>query len=174
VRLSVALLLVAGCSFKPGTLGMTDADEMLDAAVDDPPFDVAIDAPKTWQIVETLMVDSASSTALTSTTVLATGVTYRLRASGTVTNVIDDKQGDAEWWDFADPKDNGCCEDIGLGINDLVVNDLDTQPNWGAYNATHIYEVEWIGAGGTITALYQDTYYGNNGGIITLEILEYR
>lgn len=171
---SVAVLAIAcatACSFEPGTFGTTDdaATPAIDAAAD-----VSIDAVPTWQVVETLMVDSANSNALTSTTVLAASVTYRLRASGTVTNVIDDKQGDADWWDFNDPKDDGCCEDIGLGINDLVVDDLDTQPDWGAYNATHIYEVEWVGAGATISALYQDTFYGNNVGTITLEILELR
>jgi hypothetical protein len=169
---ALTIICAAACSFEPGTLGSVTIDAA--SSTSDAATDAALDAPKTWQVVETMQVDSASSNALTSQTMLANGVTYRLRASGTVTNVIDDKQGDADWWDFGVPKDNGCCEDIGLGIDDLVVNDLDTQPNWGAYSATHVYEVDWIGTGATITALYQDTYYGNNIGTITLDILELR
>ena len=59
---------------------------------------------------------------------------------------------------------------IGLGIDDTVVNDKVTLPNWGPYNASHEYEAEWTGAGNTIIASFQDTYYGN----LTLQILELR
>jgi hypothetical protein len=34
--------------------------------------------------------------------------------------------------------------------------------------------VEWTGDGTTISALFQDTYYGNNIGSLTLEILALR
>jgi hypothetical protein len=165
----------------------TDAEIPLDAeedgsegdaspgdAGDDATADTEPAPDPTWTVIETMMVDSADPEPTYSTTVLAAGVVYRLRASGTVTNVIGTSEGDADWWDFADPKDNGCCEDIGLGIDDFVVDDLDTQPDWGPYDPSHIYEVEWIGDGSTIAALYQDTYYGNNIGVLTLEILELR
>jgi hypothetical protein len=168
----LGLLLVAGCSFSPGRLGgRTDAAS---EPSDSRNVDAALDATPTWQVVETLTVDGASSTPQYSQTVLAIGVVYHLRASGVLTNVIDPYAGDAEYFDFNAPKDLGCCEDIGLGIDDLVVDDLDTQPDWGSYTATHIYEVEWTGKGATISALYQDTYYANNVGTLTLEILELR
>ncbi len=170
-----ALLVIgASCSFQPGTLGSPPAVD--DATIGDPDssLDAPPDAPPTWQVIETLTINSASSTAQTSTTVLANGVVYHLRASGTLSNVIDPHPGDADYFDFTAPKDKGCCEDIGLGINDVVVADQETQPNWGPYSPNHIYEIEWTGAGATITALFQDTFYDNNVGNLTLEILELR
>ena len=137
-------------------------------------FDADPAVEPTWTVIETITVDSADPEPTYSRTVLEAGVVYRLRVSGTITNVIDSHQGDADWYDFGDPKDNGCCEDIGLGIDDLVVDDLDTQPDWGPYDPTHVYEVEWTGDGTTISALFQDTYYGNNIGDLTLEILALR
>ena len=98
---------------------------------------------------------------------LADGVVYKLRVSGTITNVIDAHQGDADYYDFSNPKDLGCCEDLGLGIDDMVVNDKNTKPDWGPYNASHVYEVEWTGTGNPIAALFQDTYYGNNQGSLS-------
>lgn len=197
----VALALIAGCSLNTsglagassdaGTNASLDADgrARADTSVDararaDAGADASADAgadvdstigpEPTWTVVETLTVDSASSEPTLSRTVLEAGVVYRLRVSGTITNVIDAFQGDADWYDFSDPKDNGCCEDIGLGIDDFVVDDLDTQPDWGPYDPTHVYEVDWTGDGTTIAALFQDTYYGNNIGSLTLEILAFR
>ncbi len=113
------------------------------------------------------MVDTASASPVVSLP-LAAGVTYRLRATGTAT-VIDGLEGDAEYWDFPNRRDSGCCEDVGIGIDDPII-DLDTRPDWGPYNEAHIYEIEWMGTGAAISAQYQDTYYGNNSGTLTLEI----
>lgn len=55
-----------------------------------------------------------------------------------------------------------------------MVNDHDTKPDWGVYRPDHIYEVAWVGEGRPIDALFQDTFYGNNIGNLTLEILELR
>jgi hypothetical protein len=163
-------VLLVGCGFEHGRLGPNDGP----ATVSDTAVDVALDAPPTWHVMETMTVDIANANAISSHSVLAAGVVYQLRASGVAARTIDDLPGDAEYWDLNAPKDNGCCEDIGIGIDDLVVNDLDTKPDWGPYTTTHIYEVPWTGQGRVITALYQDTYYGNNEGSLTLEILELR
>ena len=163
-----ACLVVVGCGFEHGRLGPNDGP----AAASDTAVDVAVDAAPTWQVIETMTVDIAQSNAISSHSVLAAGVVYHLRASGVASRTIDDLPGDAEYWDLNAPKDDGCCEDIGIGIDDLVVNDLDTKPDWGPYTTTHVYEVSWTGKGAVITALYQDTYYGNNEGTLTLEILE--
>lgn len=170
-RVVGACLLLVGCGFEHGRLepARDDASSVTDTAVD-----VAVDAPPTWQVIETLTIDIANPNAVSSATALAAGVVYHLRASGIASKTIDDLPGDADYWDFNSPKDNGCCEDIGLGIDDLVVNDLDTKPDWGAYSTTHVYEVEWTGKGAVIQALFQDTFYGNNAGTLTLEILELR
>ena len=176
MRTALACLLLAGCNFEHGRLDPANNDaatSVTDAAID-AEIDAPVDAPATWQVIETITVDSANPTPVSSKTVLAAGVVYHLRASGSLTATIDGLPGDADYWDFNQPKDNGCCEDIGLGIDDLVVNDLDTRPNWGAYTTTHVYEVEWTGNGAVIQALFQDTVYGNNAGSLTLEILELR
>jgi hypothetical protein len=170
-ELGICLLLV-GCGFEHGQLDHARNDAPPGAS--DTAIDVPVDAPPTWQVIETLTVDIANPNAISSQTVLANGVVYHLRASGLASRTIDDLPGDADYWDINAPKDSGCCEDIGLGIDDLVVNDLDTKPDWGAYTASHVYEVAWTGKGAVIQALYQDTYYGNNAGTLTLEILELR
>ena len=87
--------------------------------------------------------------------------------------MIDGTIGDAEYYDFTNPKDNACCEDVGIGIDDPTV-DLDTKPDWGPYSASHVYEISFTGLGRQIHAAYQDTVYGNNSGTLTLEIYEYR
>ena len=136
-------------------------------AIDAPP-----DAPPMWTVVEMFPVNTASATGHQSTTVLANGVTYRLRVSGTAT-VIDGITGDGEYYDFGNPKDLACCEDVGIGIDDPTV-DTNTIPNWGPYNPQHVYEIDFVGKGATIRAVYQDTVYGNNNGSLMLEILELR
>lgn len=170
---ALAVVFAAGCSFTPpssatGGAGEVDASPTSDSQV------APIDAAPVWTVIETLQVDTASAVPMTSTTALDAGVVYHLRVSGTITNVIDSFQGDADYYDFGSPKDLGCCEDIGLGIDDLVVNDKVTQPDWGPYDPSHVYEVEWTGSGQPITALFQDTFYGNNIGTLTLEILALR
>ena len=161
----VAFVFASGCGFST----RIDAPAgQSDAATADAP----IDAAPMWTVVEAFLVDTASSTGRQSTTVLDVGVTYRLRVSGTAV-VIDGIVGDGEYYDFGNPKDLACCEDVGIGIDDPVV-DTNTTPNWGPYNAQHVYEIEWVGTGAQIKAVYQDTVYGNNSGSLMLEILALR
>lgn len=161
---------VAGCAYQPRVGEPAgDAPSTTDVLAT---TDAADSAMPTFVVIETLVVDSANPVATVSQTTLAAGVTYHLRVAGVITNVIDAFQGDADYYDFASPKDDGCCEDIGLGIDDFVVDDKDTKPDWGPYRQNHQYEVEWVGEGHTISALFQDTFYGNNIGNLTLEILE--
>ena len=166
----IALAALAGCSFDPGA--GPDSGQLAQDAEGDA-IRIGMHAPR-WTVVETLTVDTANAAPTRSQFVLESGVTYHLRVSGTITNVIDAFDGDADYYDFASPKDFGCCEDIGLGIDDFVVDDKVTLPNWGPYNATHVYEVDWAGKGAVIAALFQDTYYGNNIGNLKLEILAFQ
>lgn len=162
------IALLSACSFSTSIEPPAGQDLLPgDAPTDAPP-----DAPPTWQVAESFMVDTASSQGRTSTMVLAAGVTYHLRVSGTA-SVIDGITGDGEYYDFANPKDLACCEDVGIGIDDPMV-DTNTTPNWGPYRTDHIYEIEFVGKGATIKAVYQDTVYGNNSGSLKLEILELR
>ena len=160
----VIIVGLSACSFS------TQVDPT--AAAADAAPDAAPDAPPVWTVIEMFAVNTASSTGRTSATVLANGVTYRLRVSGTAT-VIDGITGDGEYYDFANPKDLACCEDVGIGIDDPTV-DTNTTPNWGPYNPQHVYTIDFVGKGATIRAVYQDTVYGNNSGSLMLEILELR
>lgn len=183
----MALVLASACTFDGSAASsVSTAPDEADAAtttvvaadsgaaVADDGASVLPDAAQPmWAVVETLLVDTANPQPTVSQLSLQSGVEYRLRVSGTITNVIGNSSGDADWWDFGAPKDHGCCEDIGLGIDDLVVDDMDTKPDWGPYDESHVYQVQWTGDGTTIAALYQDTYYGNNIGSLTLEILAY-
>ncbi|MDQ3370839.1 MAG: hypothetical protein M3680_35925 [Myxococcota bacterium] len=159
----IAVLSACGFSTAIETTATKDAQVTIDA----PP-----DAPPVWTVVEGFAVDTASPTGRQSTMALAAGVTYRLRVSG-VAVVIDGLSGDGEYYDFASPKDLACCEDVGIGIDDPTV-DTNTLPNWGPYNPQHVYEIDFIGNGARIKAVYQDTVYGNNTGSLMLEILELR
>ena len=162
----VVVVLLSACGF---STQIETTASVEDAAVE---IDAPPDATPMWTVVETFSIDTASATGRQSTMVLANGVTYRLRVSGTAT-VIDGIAGDGEYYDFGSPKDLACCEDVGIGIDDPTV-DTNTIPNWGPYNAQHVYEIDFAGKGATIRAVYQDTVYGNNSGSLQLEILELR
>jgi hypothetical protein len=134
-------------------------------------MDAPADTPSSeWIVVEELSVPVSSASVLSTRELLA-GVTYRLRASGTYFAALD-TPGDAEYFDFTagPPTDTLSGVDLGRAVNDATV-DATRMPKWGAYNATHIYEIEWVGNGSTITAQLHDATYGNNTGSLTLTIL---
>jgi len=86
-------------------------------------------------------------------------------------------EADAEYFDFSNPPSsvkNGIDKvEIGVAIDDPVV-DLSGPPNWGAYQASHQYSVQYLGLGGPISATFYDGAYYNNSGSISVEILEYK
>ena len=130
-------------------------------------------APLSWTVVDTLTVPADGSDVV-STFVLQNGVGYRLRASGTCI-VRQGDEGDAEWYDFTDPKtlDTNLTIDVGIGIDDPIVDGTKT-PDWGPYTASHVYEVEFAGKGAPITANYHDPVYSNNSGELTVEVLAFQ
>jgi hypothetical protein len=126
--------------------------------------------PLTWVAVETLTIP-VNGTSVTSQTVLLAGIGYRLRASGTfVIQSPQGTQGDAEWWDFSNLMDGVTGVDVGLAVNDSIV-DTNRTPKWGAYAANHIYEVPWTGNGQPIVAMLHDGNFTNNTGSLMLSIL---
>lgn len=187
------VLVAAGCGFNASTGGTGDpnidaanvdaavdapADRTIDAAIDAPvvidaPIDAAIDAPPPmWTVVETLPV-SCLNVASTSTFVLLAGVTYRLQASGNcVANTANGSRGDAEYvgYNINNLLDTAGGIDTGIAVNDLTPGST-KNPRWGAYTATHEYEVMWLGTGTTITANVHADNYSNNSGSLTLKIL---
>ena len=130
----------------------------------------------TYAVVETIPV-SSDGTIAESSTVLTNGVTYRLRASGEfVLSPTRSWAGDAEyWWDTTNPApldayDQGGYTDVGLGVDDLTP-DTDKLPDWGPYQSSHVYMIDFMGAGSTIELRIWDEVYGNNVGALQLEIL---
>jgi hypothetical protein len=122
-----------------------------------------------WVMVEELTVPVTGAT-VRSKLALQAGVGYRLRASGTFYIALD-TLGDAEYYDFNNgpPIDGASGTDVGIAVNDAIVNNTRT-PRWGAYNEQHSYEVEWMGDGAPINVQLHDGNYGNNVGMLKLEI----
>lgn len=118
-------------------------------------------------LLETITVPVNGST-VASTTVLVANAEYILEASGTFRiGGPGDGLGDAEYFNFANPPaslgDFSGGVDIGLSING-------DDPDWGPYQADHIYEHAFTGLGATVTATYFDTNYADNSGNLTLRI----
>ncbi len=120
-----------------------------------------------------VLVVPGDGTPVVSTQILATGVTYQLRVSGTfIIGGGIDPTADAEFWDFASGPHDLCDDqltDAGLSIDDPAV-DGEKLPKWGSYRADHIYVVDFVGTGASITAKIHDVNPGNNTGALSLEI----
>lgn len=126
-----------------------------------------------WTVVEELTV-LANGSDVESSTVLQNGVTYHLRASGTLNmNTTQNWIADAEYYNFASPIDTVSGVDIGLGVDDPTV-DATRTPKWGEYRNDHTYEIDFVGEGATITANFHDGVTYDNTGSLTLEILAFQ
>lgn len=124
-----------------------------------------------WVVAEELAVP-ADGTKTTSALVLEAGVRYRLRASGTIRCGFD-VFGDAEFYGVqpnGEVMDGTPALDFGLAVNDAIVDGART-PRWGAYDAAHRYEIEWMGDGAPLVAQVHDDSYAYASGTLTLEIL---
>jgi hypothetical protein len=164
---SCSLACLAACTF-------TRAEDKIDAP---PPPDTP-DAGE-FMVIETLAVPSVSTGAgmpspvITSKKVLQSGVTYRLRASGTFYTAIQ-TLADAEYFDVdpgRTPMDMPSGVDVGLAVDEASPTSTRAF-KWGAYSVGHVYEAAFIGKGATITAQVHDNNYMVNSGTLTLEILE--
>ena len=152
----------------------TTLDAGPEATID---FDAAPPEPEAtlaFQVIETLTVPS-DATAVISTSVLTSTDTYRLRLSGTFVIGNGGQRGDAEYRDFSDTpaslKNTGNGADQGVGIDDDTI-DMNKTPNWGPYQSSHIYEIDFVGKDATISANVHDSDPNNNSGTLTLEILQ--
>jgi hypothetical protein len=131
-------------------------------------------SPTRIVLLETLQVP-ASGAAVSSRTSLKSGVSYRLRASGTITVDCCAAQGDAEWVRFPNGQVSHTCgttPDVmfGIGVNDTG-KDASRTPFWGAFNSARVYEIGFVGLGAPITLDYHDCFYHDNSGSLTVEIL---
>ncbi len=185
MRPVLAILILGACGFEIAQSGPDGAggarvdastNDRVDAAIDAPPDappDAAPDAPPpTWVTLETLTV-SCRGTVKTSTTVLQTTGTYRLRASGTcIANTQNNSAADAEYlgWNVGPNYDSYNNVDAGLAINDTNTQAATKNPRWGTYTMTHVYVQPWTGTGATITVTYHGDNLSNNDGSLTLAI----
>jgi hypothetical protein len=122
-------------------------------------------------VIDSITVPVNGNQVLSAVT-LANGVAYRLRAEGEfVIQSPAGTPGDAEWWDYNNVIQDGVAGvDVGLAVNDTVV-DTNRTPKWGAYQSSHIYEVDWTGNGQKLVAMLHDGNFANNTGSLTLKVL---
>jgi hypothetical protein len=137
--------------------------------------------PAGFVLVETIPVPRFGAVR-TSTAVLQSGVTYKLRASGTIT-VADGSPcpfADAEFERFDASGSDSCGifgdlafdgTDTGIGVNDSVLDGAKF-PKWGAYTTSHEYTIDFVGLGAPITVMYHDCpgCTGDNTGPNTLQL----
>ena len=134
--------------------------------------------PPGYTVQETIHVPVDGNDAAVSATTLAAGANYKLRASGTMvtggTGVLR-TFGDAEYTfsQLRPQKENTCgspAVDVGIGVNDTT-NGASKIPNWGPYDGSHVYTIDFTGQGGPLIFNYHDCNYGGNSGSLTVEIL---
>lgn len=133
-------------------------------------------ATRTQTPLETITVPVDGSW-VQSTAILGRGVPYTIRASGTFV-VGGPGYGDAEYAFTADLSfvennadfDDPTSVDLGIGIND-VTNSSKKNPFWGTFDPSHVYTTTVIGSDEPLTFNYHDTFYGDNSGSLTVEIL---
>lgn len=131
-----------------------------------------------YTVVETLTVPTNGGS-VTSSTILSPGVTYELKASGTFhIGCGDDTGADAEYADCPGygPIDNCNADpagtDLGIGVDDSDVSRAGRkQPFWGPFDPSHVYTIDWVGAGAAISLNYHDCFIPDNAGVLTVEIL---
>lgn len=128
-------------------------------------------------VLETIAVPSDGSS-VSSSTSLASGTTYWIRASGAMVigTICSHPDADAEYYCFSQGAPTDICAgfgptvDNGIGINDST-NDSAKFPFWGLYNPAHVYTIAFVGLGAPIALNYHDCVYGDNSGSLTVEIL---
>jgi hypothetical protein len=128
--------------------------------------------PAGYALQETVTVLGDGS-AISSTTTLGIGVNYKLRVSGTFT-VGPGILGDAEYAFVGSFVENNCGNtpagvDLGIGVDDTA-NSTAKSPYWGPYDANHVYTIDFLGKGQSITLNYHDCNYLDNVGSLTVEI----
>jgi hypothetical protein len=127
--------------------------------------------PGGLSIVDHITVPS-SGASVSSHISLATGVTYQVRASGTII-FVGSNPGDAEYgvvngttYDF---QISGTPVDYGIAINQPTPAAL-KNTRWGSYNPAHIYQTTFVGTGQPISLNYWDNYYPDNSGSLNVAI----
>jgi hypothetical protein len=125
----------------------------------------------TGAILDAFSVPALNTPVITSSVSLDAGAWYRFEVSGTY-NAGDSITADAEyssrlghaWLDGVEPPYDG----YGLDLLDLKVNDGFL--NWGPYNDSHIYTLDFMGLGNTVQFQINDFYPSNDSGNLNVKI----
>lgn len=125
-----------------------------------------------WVEIETLTVDADDSVGETSTETLIDGWLYRFEVSGTY-SASGPYEADAEycttdgWSSWSDDVPGYTW--YGEGLLELMVDGSIVE--WGPYESSHVYTLDYIGAGSTVSFLIYDLPpYSNNSGSLTVKI----
>lgn len=117
-------------------------------------------------------VDGSS---VSSRTVVPAGLTIRLRAEGTF-GIGGPGLADAEYAFGSNPSDaidqcEGSHLDVGISVDGIGSGTPRKQPRWGPLSPSHRYEVSYTGAGRPLTLKYEDCYYADNAGSLSVHLL---
>lgn len=125
-----------------------------------------------WHTIETVTLDSQSSSETYSTSTLEDGRTYQLKASGTWANgntrIVDARYySDDTWTSYGDEPYSGADpKQIEMVVDGSHID-------WGSYNSDHVYYHTYTGDGTTVSFLIWELYtswYNDNSGSLTVEI----
>jgi hypothetical protein len=173
------LTALTGCTFDRAS-PFLDPGAAPDAGGTGGSRDAAPDAradagPAEEVLLETLTVP-ADGSLIASVTVLRLGVQYRLVATGSCVEATGGGgwSADAEYyWKKSQPQspsDFANLVDVGLAVDDPLIDAIRT-PRWGDYQGEdHTYEVTFTGIDLPISAQFHDDYYPDNDGSLSLEI----
>ena len=131
-------------------------------------------------LVDTIVVPVNTVSAVSSMATLTSGVTYRLRATGTadVGSGLGNPDADAEYAFNADHStsfDLVCAgletTDLGIGVDDTALDPFKS-PKWGPLSATHRYETNFVGKGARIRLNFHEcpNSYDDNFGALTVHV----
>jgi hypothetical protein len=128
----------------------------------------------TGALLDMFSVPALNTPVVTSSVSLSSGTWYRFEVSGTY-NAGDSITADAEYsyrpvgpgthvWQ--EPVEN--YESYGPDLLDLMVNNGFV--DWGPYNDSHIYTVDFMGLGNAVTFQINDFYPSNDSGNLNVKI----
>ncbi len=131
--------------------------------------------PPGYKFIDQVDVQSENGIGVTTTAILENGKQYELRASGTFdysSDIYD--EADAEWFEKAGgwiKGETGVYADK-TNVIDVSVNGDPVNDDWGDYNPTHEYTMDYTGTGSTLHLFIYDTNYTDNSGSIHVDIYE--
>jgi hypothetical protein len=126
--------------------------------------------------VETLTVPSKPASGevyvpVESSTSLLSGQKYELEVSGTYTYNPNNDWADAEYFQhLGAPIKGDTLYPLTPNILDLSINSCSTNTDWGSYQSSHVYTMQYMGTGSKISFCIYDSYYPDNNGALTVEI----